>query len=140
MKKKIQTEALPLRNSPFQTSSWELISAAQIYGGAQMRAILALAVLMTFSAICTAEPPRINARTISAAESVLAMYVAEGWVSDPQGPQLIIAVWPDGRAVWSENRILGGPPYRTAQIVPEKVKAVLLEIAEDGYFEDESLG
>jgi hypothetical protein len=48
---------------------------------------------------------------------------------------LIIVVWPDGRIVWSGDRIRGGPPYSVGQIKKEAVDELLRKLSRSGAFE-----
>src|SRR5262249_27490174 len=83
-----------------------------------------------------AEDPKPARRPISAAESVLAVYVEDwGFASSGQHP-LLLAIWPDGTAVWSTDRLKGGAPYRTGKIEPKRVTEFLKRVETDGLFAD----
>src|SRR5215211_6076950 len=36
--------------------------------------------------------------------------------------RLIVGIWGDGRVVWSDDRVKGGGPYRTARVAPQRVE------------------
>src|SRR5579862_3984339 len=79
-------------------------------------------------------------RKIDKAESVLAIYPEDrGLHSRQRVPAIILAVWPDGYIVWSEDRINGGAPYFAGSIDPEIVAALLSEFEHDGLFADRKL-
>jgi hypothetical protein len=83
-----------------------------------------------------ATPPM---RPISDAESVLAVY-REDWGRASSGrPGIIFAAWPDGFIVWSDDRLMGGPPYRGGHVDPRSVTALLTRFDQDGLFADKSL-
>jgi hypothetical protein len=52
------------------------------------------------------------------------------------GPQVIVAIWRDGRVVWSLAPIKGGRPYRTGRITPGKLRELLAELEKKGTFKD----
>jgi hypothetical protein len=78
---------------------------------------------------------------ITDAESVFAIYKENhGFGIDGRPPhQLIFALWPDGRIIWSELKIAGGPPYRSAKIDPSRLTEAIEKIRGDGMFEDVTL-
>ena len=61
-----------------------------------------------------------------------------GLGSDGQ-KSLIFVAWPDGRVVWSGDRLRGGPPYREGQADPKRVTALLGRFEKDGLFDDPKL-
>lgn len=68
---------------------------------------------------------------------VAAVYVAgHGPRPGVVGPQVIMALWKNGRAIWSADRMEGGPPYFAAQIPPATVNSLLSQLADQGIFED----
>lgn len=87
------------------------------------------------------DPPT---KPISESESVLAIYTQNDslGIGNP-GPEmfskLIVAVWGDGTIVWSDDRLNGGMPYRSARIDPKKVKSLLAGLKRDGAFDEKSL-
>jgi hypothetical protein len=102
-----------------------------------MRATFLILALLIPGAAPLADPPSSSTtRLIQKADSVIAIYRLDGWVFDPQGPYLILAAWPDGTVIWSENRGSGGPPYYTAKIPVEKFQARIKRIDEAGFFYD----
>lgn len=78
---------------------------------------------------------------ITDAESVFAIYKQNhGLGIDGRPPdQLIFAAWPDGRIIWSEHQVPGGPPYRTARIAPSKFADTFAKMQVDGLFDDKAL-
>jgi len=50
------------------------------------------------------------------------------------GPYLIAAMWPDGRSIWSKDKILGGAPYYRGRISPEVLGKTLREFEADKAF------
>ena len=86
----------------------------------------------------SAEKPKPAMRPISDAESVLAVYRQDWGLSSGGEPAIIFAAWPDGFIVWSSDRLMGGPPYRSGHIDPKRVTALLSRFDKDGLFADES--
>ena len=79
-------------------------------------------------------------RPISLAKGVIAIwFVDAGLVPQRQGPQLILAAWPDGRVVWSNDRVKGGTPYRQGQIDPKQITGLLKRFERDGLFVEKSV-
>jgi len=97
-----------------------------------------LATLTAAMALISAPAPRDAApRPITQSESMLALYV-EDHGRAPGGQDrsaLILAIWPDGQAVWSEDGITGGPPYRTGQVDADGLKSLHEQIVLDGAFD-----
>jgi hypothetical protein len=85
-----------------------------------------------------ADEPKPAVRPISEADSILAVYRDLGSRARG-GPAVIFVAWPDGRLVWSGDRLNGGAPYRTGRVEPEKVAALLARFEKDGLFADEKL-
>ena len=77
---------------------------------------------------------------------VAAVYT-QGWWSkgseignpDAIRPRVIVALWADGRIVWSDNSIEGGPPYREATLEPARVEELLKNLEERDVFADPGL-
>src|SRR5262249_28647215 len=102
------------------------------------RSILITSVLGLCAATLSADEPA--TRPITAAESVLAVYYQDHGLRSPaKDPGLILAAWPDGRVIWSGDRLRGGAPYRAGQVEPKKVAALLARFENDGLFADEKL-
>lgn len=51
------------------------------------------------------------------------------------GPRLVAALWPDGRMIWSENTIQGGPPYRSGRASAQAVDRMFDRLKAAGVFE-----
>lgn len=52
-----------------------------------------------------------------------------------RGPRLVAALWPDGRMIWSENTIQGGPPYRSGRASAQAVDRMFDRLKAAGVFE-----
>ena len=97
-------------------------------------------VLACFGASAMAQAPKeVPKQPVSTADTIVAIYTVEGFQFPPKGPALVMAVWPDGTAVWSEDRTAGGPPYRISRVDPKRLAATLKRIEADGYLEEASL-
>jgi hypothetical protein len=97
---------------------------------------------LTVLAVFTAGPtlPPIGVRPVSEADNVLAvLYTNNGLLSNGV-PKAILIVWPDGYAVWSKDRIEGGPPYTAGRVDLKKYAALVAEFDRDGLFNDKKLG
>jgi hypothetical protein len=80
-------------------------------------------------------------RPVAEAETIVAVYDLDwGRASPPRGPNLIAAVWGDGKVVWSKDRVRGGAPYLAGHIDPKKLTALVARLERDGAFADERLG
>ena len=75
-------------------------------------------------------------RTISKDDRVLAIYYD---TPKKVSPDLIVAIWADGKAIWSRNRILGGAPYFSSTIPPKQVESVFSAISRNGYQDSPNL-
>src|SRR5438552_222597 len=55
---------------------------------------------------------------IGEADSPVTAVYYEDWGLHPRviGPQVIVAVYSDGRIIWSSDHLKGGPPYRTGRL------------------------
>ena len=59
---------------------------------------------------------------------------------DPQGnpryhsPQVVLAVWEDGRAIWSPDDLAGGAPYHEGSIRPAQLVATMKELKDTGTY------
>ena len=82
--------------------------------------------------------PEQAAKPITEAETVLAIYTSGGFRPSVE-PRLILAIWGDGRVVWSEDRLQGGSPYRAGQIDAKRLTALVSRLERDGVFADEKL-
>ena len=75
-----------------------------------------------------------GSRAITEAEGVVAIY------AETDGPpRMILAAWPDGHVVWSEDRLKGGAPYFVGQVPPARVSAVLSQVEREGAFANRQL-
>jgi hypothetical protein len=74
------------------------------------------------------------------AAPLLAVYTLDhGLRPRRTGPQVLVAVWSDGRVVWSKDDREGGPPYREGRIPVERVRKLLDAQAATGVFGDAAL-
>ena len=89
--------------------------------------------------ILAAAPTGSANRPISAAPAILAVYEEDWGRPSSGGPGLVAAVWGDGYAVWSENPLVGGPPFYAARVAGGRVNSLLARLAGDGLFSDERL-
>src|SRR5262249_23693310 len=76
---------------------------------------------------------------ITEADAVAAIYREDWGRASTGGPAIILAAWPDGRVVWSGDRLRGGAPYRGGRVDPQRVSALLARFDRDGLFADENL-
>ena len=79
-------------------------------------------------------------RPVTEADTVLAVYTQDWGLGSSQGTKLILAAWPDGYVVWSQDRIEGGPPYFAGSVAPRLLSGGLSRAVRDGVFADKSLG
>ncbi len=64
---------------------------------------------------------------------------SQGRVANPESyPRVLMAVWTDGRIVWSEDQKKGGPPFRTGTIKAETVEAKLAAFEKAAVFDKNS--
>jgi hypothetical protein len=50
-------------------------------------------------------------------------------------PQILVAVYRDGRILWSRDTLTGGPPYATGDVPPETIYRTLEALEAQGVFE-----
>ncbi len=55
---------------------------------------------------------------------------------DDLDPRIIVAIWKDGRVIWSEDALRGGPPYFEGSIDPKVLAEFLAEVNNKGWFND----
>jgi len=55
------------------------------------------------------------------------------------GPQIILAIWRNGRVVWSRDALKGGPPYRTGRVARGRLRKLLEGLDASGIFKDPTL-
>lgn len=87
----------------------------------------------------SADEPKNTGRPITEADSVLAVYRVDSGLSSTGVPAIILAAWPDGHIVWSDDRLAGGAPYHAGRVDPKKVTALLARFEKDGLFADKKL-
>jgi hypothetical protein len=69
----------------------------------------------------------------------VAVYVVRWSLNHPE-PQLISALWADGRIVWSQSRLKGGPPYRKGRYDPPLLNALVNDWERHGVFGQNQCG
>ena len=80
-----------------------------------------------------------QSRPITEADSVIVIYTLHDELVSSGGPQLLVSVWSDGHIIWSNNKIRGGPPYRSGSVEPAKVKSLLSQLERDNVFTNKKL-
>ena len=105
-----------------------------------MRALVLICAHVAMQAATTcADESELETRSITEADSVLSVY-REDWGRRSSGtPAIILAAWPDGFVVWSQDQQRGGPPYRAGHAEADKIKQLLTRFENDGLFADERL-
>src|SRR5688572_20891566 len=104
-----------------------------------VHSILACFLFLSCSAALGANEPKLPLRPITDADTVLAVYREQGGIASKGASALVLAIWPDGTVIWSEDRLAGGAPYRTGTVDRKKVKALLADFDRDGFFADPTL-
>ena len=74
-------------------------------------------------------------KTITEAESVIAVFTNDWGLGKSEGPQLIVSIWGDGSVVWSNDHVKGGPPYLASQLNPKNVSDVFKKLTDIGVFD-----
>lgn len=66
--------------------------------------------------------------------------ISEFMASEPSIPEpgVIVAIWADGRIVWSGKPIEGGPPYYKGNIGSQKVESTLVQLDQKGILKYDS--
>lgn len=54
-------------------------------------------------------------------------------------PRVVVAIWGDGRVIWSDEAVRSGPPYRQGQVGPDAVRKLLAKWTKDGHFNNPGL-
>jgi hypothetical protein len=81
-----------------------------------------------------------GSRPITEAETCLAVHVDDwGLFSRSPFSKLIVAIWGDGKIVWSKDNIKGGSPYFTGKVSPEQIEALISTITKESVFRDKDL-
>src|SRR5687767_13791977 len=101
---------------------------------------VAVALLVAAARCAPADDVKPVVRPITEADTVLAVYWTNMSLAvAPPSDRLVLAIWPDGRAVWSADRVRGGPPYFEGRVEPKRVTALLDRFDREGLFADETL-
>ncbi len=102
------------------------------------------AALLSFAASILAGS--IPAGTNSSASPAILIYTTVGYPPPPPpgetnipGPNLVVALWADGRIIWSEKRVAGGPPYVQGQFDRKKLDALLGSLNDQGFWTNAAL-
>ncbi len=53
-------------------------------------------------------------------------------------PRLSVAIWQDGRIIWSRDQSRGGPPFLSARVEPQQVQALLDRFERERVFDAKS--
>jgi hypothetical protein len=104
-----------------------------------IRASLVVLCLLFSSAVVASPASRLEARPITQAKTVLAVYTEDWGLFSAGGPKLIFAAWPDVHVVWSADPIKGGAPYLAAEVPPAQVAELVTRLKQDGIFSDSRL-
>ncbi len=94
--------------------------------------IIALSFLLL---ACGAPPADQELRAITDAKTILAIYYQDWRLTSSGELNIIVAAWDDGRILWSDDRLRGGPPYRGAQIGASRLTELLSRFDEDSLFD-----
>src|SRR5207302_434840 len=104
-------------------------------GGGLMRCSACVCLLICLSSVfALAAQERPRPRPIEKADTVIAIYSQDWGLASAGNPTIILAIWPDGRVVWSKDRLCGGSPYFTGQVDPEVVETLVSRFEKDGLF------
>ncbi len=93
--------------------------------------LLSLVLVSQFGTAAVAQ----DTKSITEAESVIAIFTNDWRLFGSEGPQLIVSIWGDGSVVWSNDHVNGGSPYFTAQLKPNDVSDTLKKLAHLGVFD-----
>lgn len=104
-----------------------------------MRTLCALTCVLSLSALAGNPDVRLPIAEVGAAKYQRAQVVAAfsqfsmrlGRVGQPpdEPARPIVLLWEDGRVLWSEDALNGGPPYRSGLVTPARVAAVVKRFA-----------
>lgn len=94
------------------------------------------ALWTTLGANGRAEEPR--SRPITKANTILAIYTEDWGLFSGGSPKLIVAVWEDGRVIWSKDTLHGGGALCQGSVAPQKVAALLKQLTVEKQFTDNS--
>jgi hypothetical protein len=78
-------------------------------------------------------------RPVTGIEDVLVIYSQDSGIASGGEPRLILALWPDGKIVWSRDYVAGGPPYFGGAVVPHTLRNFLSRLKSDGRLGDKRL-
>jgi hypothetical protein len=78
-------------------------------------------------------------RPITKANNIFAIYFEDWGLSSSGQPRLIVALWEDGRIIWSTNESHGGGPYREGVVQPGTLDQFLARMEREGVFQDAKL-
>jgi len=105
------------------------------------RSMVALACLLSLTAVAADKPldlrlpaAEVDGTRYQPAELAAALYVFSARPPKPgaasaEPAQPIVLLWDDGRVLWSNDLVHGGPPYRTGKVTPERATVVAKRIA-----------
>ena len=106
-----------------------------------MKFVFSLIALVAFSLSAPATSHFVDGKLvpITEADQVIAITTHDSGLASNGQPKLIVAAWPDGNIIWSENKIKGGAPYSSAKIDKTMFTELVDRLNRDGYFSTESL-
>jgi hypothetical protein len=91
--------------------------------------VLLIAALLPLCGRCADSPPSI---------AVFGEALGKRAPGSDSGSHLSVAIWPDGRIIWSRDRDRGGPPYLSGRIEPKQVQALLDRFDRESVFDARS--
>ena len=80
-----------------------------------------------------------NEIPITKSDKVIAITAENFGLGARETKKLILALWEDGRIVWSRDKLNGGPPYYTALLPPDTLDSLLSKWEIAGIFSDKSV-
>jgi hypothetical protein len=78
-------------------------------------------------------------RPITYSHTILAVYTEDPRSGTDATALIIFGAWPDGRVVWSRDRLQGGPPYFAGSIDPQSITSLLRRFHKNGMFTNANL-
>ncbi len=92
--------------------------------------LLTMAAILTIPMVaCGNEPPIVTEQP-----AVIVWYENWGLGAKTIEPQILVAIWTNGRVMWSTNTVYGGAPYFEAKVDPAKSLEFLNSCRNRGYF------
>ena len=95
------------------------------------RLMTTLFTLLVASSTTLGDDPR----PVTSADRVFAIYTEDWGLRSAGEPKLIFAAWDDGHIVWSDDRLNGGEPYRSATVNPKRFTSAIERLRIIGVFD-----